>query len=463
MFDETYYAKDAYSLLRYGVEREFVDDADSLILKGVTDIFADKPAYVVHPPFGKWVIAAGEAVFGLNPFGWRSMMAVLGVAAVVVTHRAVLRLTGNRFTANLAAAALAIDGMAIVMSRAALLDQTLMFTVLVAFWALVCDVNQRRVTTQVSSAGGDAQPRTPSPRWVFRVVMFVSLGAAVATKWSGVWFAVAFTIVSLASELVRATPGKRLVGVARSVTWAITGVAIVVGLYLTSWVGWFITDTGWGRDAVSGPSWLPQPVRALLNYHTTTLEFHTGLTGEHDYASDPFGWLLMVRPTSFWYGTNSTGVDDCGAAKCAAEVLAIGNVVIWWTAAAAMVAFALLALLGRLRIQERSAALLPMIGVLAGWAPWLAFRERTTFSFYMVVVAPFVCMAFAQFVTMLAGMSDGGASLRPRLRHREAGAWAAVVTIVAMIAVSLFFYPLWTALPIPLHEWTMRMWFSSWI
>jgi dolichyl-phosphate-mannose--protein O-mannosyl transferase len=144
-------------------------------------------------------------------------------------------------------------------------------------------------------------------------------------------------------------------------------------------------------------------------------------------------------------------------------VLAIGNVVIWWTAAAAMVAFALLALLGRLRIRERSAALLPMIAVLAGWSPGLAFRERTTFSFYMVVVAPFVCMAFAQFVTMLAGMSVGGASLRPRLRHREAGAWAAVITIVAMIAVSLFFYPLWTALPIPLHEWTMRMWFSSWI
>ena len=27
--------------------------------------------YVVHPPLGKVMIAIGEAMFGLTPFGWR--------------------------------------------------------------------------------------------------------------------------------------------------------------------------------------------------------------------------------------------------------------------------------------------------------------------------------------------------------------------------------------------------------
>ena len=46
MFDETYYMKDALSLLRYGNERQFVDDANDLILASngdwrTIDIFKD--------------------------------------------------------------------------------------------------------------------------------------------------------------------------------------------------------------------------------------------------------------------------------------------------------------------------------------------------------------------------------------------------------------------------------------
>ena len=48
------------------------------------------PAYVVHPPVGKWVIGLGEQMFGLTPFGWRFMVALLGtlVGADAVPDRA---------------------------------------------------------------------------------------------------------------------------------------------------------------------------------------------------------------------------------------------------------------------------------------------------------------------------------------------------------------------------------------
>ncbi len=65
VFDETYYAKDAFSLLKFGVEQNFVkgddktkDLANQRILAGdFNDVFAGSPSYVVHPPGGKWVIA----------------------------------------------------------------------------------------------------------------------------------------------------------------------------------------------------------------------------------------------------------------------------------------------------------------------------------------------------------------------------------------------------------------------
>src|SRR5262245_21246720 len=68
VFDETYYAKDAWSLLRHGVEVDYVKNANQLILDGKENVFSGSPAFVVHPPAGKWIISVGEQLFGLDPF-----------------------------------------------------------------------------------------------------------------------------------------------------------------------------------------------------------------------------------------------------------------------------------------------------------------------------------------------------------------------------------------------------------
>ena len=90
VFDETYYAKDAWSLLRLGYEGTWPDRkvADPQILADPQVIpLSDTGAFVAHPPTGKWVIAVGEWMFGLNPFGWRFMTAVLGTLSVLMLCR----------------------------------------------------------------------------------------------------------------------------------------------------------------------------------------------------------------------------------------------------------------------------------------------------------------------------------------------------------------------------------------
>ena len=82
IFDETYYPKDALSLLKYGYEQKFVENANALILGSNGDwrslnLFTDAPNFVVHPPFGKWTIAVGEWLFGATPFGWRFSVAAV--------------------------------------------------------------------------------------------------------------------------------------------------------------------------------------------------------------------------------------------------------------------------------------------------------------------------------------------------------------------------------------------------
>ena len=69
-FDETYYVKEAASMLKVGYE--LVNDPelkspspspDDLWNKGTTDVFGTSADFVVHPPLGKWMIAVGQLMY----------------------------------------------------------------------------------------------------------------------------------------------------------------------------------------------------------------------------------------------------------------------------------------------------------------------------------------------------------------------------------------------------------------
>ena len=75
LFDEAYYPPEARELLTWGFEYN----------RGYS--------FIVHPPLGKWFIAAGEQLFGYNSFGWRFPSAVAGAVAGVIQVRRTRRRT----------------------------------------------------------------------------------------------------------------------------------------------------------------------------------------------------------------------------------------------------------------------------------------------------------------------------------------------------------------------------------
>ncbi len=98
LFDETYYAKDAWSLLHFGYARDYVDGdkANAAILAGHPDgLWKDTASMAVHPDVGKWLIALGEKAFGMDPFGWRIASAIVGSLMILVMCRLVRRMTGS--------------------------------------------------------------------------------------------------------------------------------------------------------------------------------------------------------------------------------------------------------------------------------------------------------------------------------------------------------------------------------
>ncbi|NEE13902.1 phospholipid carrier-dependent glycosyltransferase, partial [Streptomyces sp. SID7499] len=120
-------------------------------------------------------------------------------------------------------------------------------------------------------------------------------------------------------------------------------------------------------------------LRSLWHYENQVYDFHVGLTSGHTYESNPWSWLVLGRPVSYYY-EEQAGCKESATGKCASEVLAIGTPLLWWLAC-----FALAYVVWRwfFRRDWRAGAI--ACGVVAGWLPWFFYQERTIFLFYAVV------------------------------------------------------------------------------
>ena len=159
-FDETYYAKDAWSLWHFGYARDYIDNdggvANKHILAGqTTDLWKPDASMVVHPEVGKWLIGLGEKVFGFTPLGWRVVPAIVGTLLILVMIRFVRRLTGSTLLGCVAGLLLSFDGLEFVLSRLALLDIFVAFFLLCAVHCLVLDRDwyRARMADHVARSG----------------------------------------------------------------------------------------------------------------------------------------------------------------------------------------------------------------------------------------------------------------------------------------------------------------------
>ena len=189
VFDETYYVKQAYSLLVRGYEASWGEEPNAAFEAGDTSMLGTDPEYVVHPPMGKWMIALGLRLGGgvESSSAWRLAAAVCGTLAVLMIARIARRLFASTALGTTAGLFLALDGQAIVQSRVSLLDPFLMFFALAAFGCLILDREQARRRLAVRAAAvldaGGTLGWGPGLgfRW-WRLAAGVLLGLAIGTK-----------------------------------------------------------------------------------------------------------------------------------------------------------------------------------------------------------------------------------------------------------------------------------------
>ena len=394
IFDEVYYVDGARDLLKFGVE-----------------VSGNSPEFIVHPPIGKWLIASGIQIFGDNAFGWRFATALAGSLMILLIALIAHRLFRNSLLTALASALMAVDGLALVHSRTALLDNFLALFILAATYFFL-----RRQYWWTSFA----------------------LGLALGTKWSAVYFIAIFGMIALYRAFTHHS-GKALI---RPTLERVSQFALLPALiYCTSWIGWFISDRGWARDYSSNI------VSSFIHYHQQILGFHTSLTEKHTYEANPWSWLIMGRPTSFFYESPK----GCGVESCSQEILALGTPLLWWSATAALCVVIGMWLRGVLARHFDPALTIIVAGMTAGYLPWFFYQSRTVFTFYAIVFQPFLILALVYCAQMVL------------TKFARKGVIVIASLFILIAANFIYFLPLYMGDLITYEAWRARMWFPSWI
>ena len=381
VFDEVYYVDGARDFLAYRVESQ-----------------SGEAEFVVHPPLGKWLIAIGIQILGDNPFGWRFSAALFGLASVALIYLITQSLFKSNFLSLAATALISLDGLHLVMSRTALLDIFLSFFILLTFYLVIKE--------EYWQAG-------------------IALGLALATKWSALYLLIALILFLL---IYKRTYIKT----------SVQFIVLPVSIYLITWSGWFISDIGWKRDSASNS------LLSLFNYHREILNFHTNLKTNHPYEASPWNWLILGRPTSFFYATPK----QCGQESCSQEVLALGTPTLWWLGL-----FSIFITLGYFIYQRELNAGLILLFLFANYLPWIAFPERTTFYFYSIAFEPYLILAL---IYVMSKALENQELRGVRKKY-------ALVTIGLIGLTFAYFLPLYVGSVLPYQDWYGRMWFPSWI
>ncbi|SDM35129.1 Dolichyl-phosphate-mannose-protein mannosyltransferase [Allokutzneria albata] len=444
VFDEKYYAVQAWQMLRNGG-------------------YEDNPGYefTVHPPLGKQLIALGEWLFGYTGWGWRFVPALLGTLMILMIIRIARRLTRSTLLGAIAGLLLICDGVLHVMSRMAMLDIVLAFFVLAAFVFLLADRDQVRDRLAVAVREGWVNDSGRGPRLGFRWYRFlcgVSLGLACATKWSGLYWIAAFGLMMVVWD----GSARRAAGVRHPWSgalrrdlvlglWALVVVPVLV--YLGCWWAWFASETGVDRHLVD--SWqfvFPPALRSLWGYSANVLDFHEHLVTtpgqQHQWESKPWTWPMGLRPMLYHWDGTTTG---CGESSCVSATMLIGTPAMWWPALP-MIGWSLWRMTARL--DWRYAAVL--VAYLAGLLPWFVNLDRQMYFFYMTPTSAFLVLGLVLPLGQILGKACAG------FERRGTGLLVVSLYVGLVVADFVWLWPILNGDSITHARWDAELWLPSW-
>jgi dolichyl-phosphate-mannose-protein mannosyltransferase len=214
----------------------------------------------------------------------------------------------------------------------------------------------------------------------------------------------------------------------------------------------------------------------IREWHSQTWHYHTTLTAPHIFYSPWWSWPLDFRPVVYYYTGTGLGVDQTSGSTLVAEIFNLGNPLIWWAATFTLVGIVigLPALIRDYRSrrglgpaeaalrdqagpvnQRLYTSIFILVAFLAAWLP-LSRVPRGLFLYHMLGGLPAMFLALSLALTYLRTLSGR----LPGMAIHFNGAVPATAYLVMVIGFFLYFYPLWTGLPLTSDALNSHVWFA---
>lgn len=408
-----------------------------------------------HPPMGKILIAAGIALFGMNPFGWRIIGTLLGIAMVPIIYLFARRICKRTSLASLACLLFAFDFMHFAQTRLATIDVYITFFVILMYYFMY--------QYSTLSFYDSSLKRT----WLPLGACGLCMGLGVASKWTGVYAGIGlaliffYTLYRRYMEYLYAKkdPEGCTEGIShgqilksfgpctrQTILFCLVFFVLIPALiYLLSYIPF--------RDYY-GSGLLDR----MIQNQTTMYSYHSTLDTPHDFSSVWYEWPILKRPIWF-YSHIVTRTAEGGLRE---GISSFGNPAVWW---AGLPAFLFMAYLWAGK-RDRTAAFLT-VGYLVQYLPWF-FISRATFIYHYFPSVPFVVLMIAYSLAQWDGRLTAHAGRDGRMTacRGERCAFYAALILYGAVAFGLFllFYPVLSGQPVEASYVSKYLrWFSSWV
>ena len=356
IFDEIYHARTAYEFIHGMSVYEWT-----------------------HPPLGKALISLGIRVFGMTPFGWRVVPALLGAGLLPVIFLLGKRFFRRRDHAFLAQALMALDTMHFTQTRIATVDVFIVFFILWMFFFMTDHLRadylhdpMKKLLLPLGACG-------------------VSFGLGVASKWTGLYAGAGLAVLFF-SNLIQAGIRAGRKGEGRlfwTRTWKILlfciGFFIVIPclIYFFSYLPFYRYESARRPDVPFG---LKEALQILIQQQKSMYGYHSGLTATHLCQSAWYEWPFAERSVWFYFGSSGNMVSS---------ISSFGSPAVWWISAVGALALLVEAIFGRMGkdpVYRKKAAWILLIAVAANLFPWMLVT-RCTFQYHYFPTIPFVVLA----------------------------------------------------------------------
>jgi dolichyl-phosphate-mannose--protein O-mannosyl transferase len=368
----------------------------------------EAPVEWVHPPMAKLLIAIGVWAFGYEPWAWRLVPALAGIALAPVFFLLARQALATERAAVLASVLLLADGVYLVQSRIAM---TNIFAVLFQLAAAL-------LVLRAASAA-----RLPAGAMIGAGLF---IGLALSTRWTSLCATAFLGLVLLVMR------GRRLFRPRELALTALAFALLPAALYVTSHLPLRVLRPGL-------PEW--HGLRDLWSLQVEVWNYHAGLQAQHPYFSRWYTWPWLYRPTWYYFQTRGDFVYG---------IVAIGNPAIWW----ASVPVTIWALATGIAARDPR-RIFAGAGFCMLYLPWGLSPRTLNYSHYLFEAIPYACLS-------LGILLDRAWNTR----------WALLARgyFVLVLVLFLFFLPFLIALPVPqklfnaslrgVRPWT---WFPTWV